>query len=137
MNRGGQMELSFGMIFSIVLIIVFLVFAGYAIKMIIDFQGTASVGSFINDLQNDVDKMWTGSGSHRYEYNLPEDIEKICFKEGLVSFHPFGTGGEFEDREIEHLDKGNSFCADVVDGKVKIRIKKGDDESLVSIEAGE
>jgi hypothetical protein len=138
MNRGGQLKLSFGMIFSIILIIVFVAFAFYAIGMILDFQGTASVGGFVNDLQKDVDKMWAGSGgSQGYKYNLPDDINEICFdEENRISFKPFGEGGEFEDREIKHLDKSISFCIDNVEG-VKIRIKKDEGESLVSIEAGE
>ena len=138
MNRGGQLKLSFGMIFSIILIIVFLFFAFYAINMILDFQGTASVGGFVNDLQKDVDKMWAGSGgSQGYEYSLSDDIDEVCFdEESRISFKPFGEGGEFEDRKIEHLSPMSSFCVANVEG-VSIRIKKGDGEALVNIEAGE
>jgi len=137
MEKRGQLKLSFGMIFSIILIIVFLVFAFYAIRMIIGFQDTAKVGTFVNKFQSDVNKKWTdsGGGSQNYEYKLPKEVEEVCINEdSLISFKPFGTGGEFEDRKIEHLDIEEVFCVNVVEGKVSIRIKKGVDEALVSVE---
>ncbi len=50
------MKLSFGMIFSIILIIVFLSFAFYAIKIFLNMQTTMQVGKFVEELRNDVDK---------------------------------------------------------------------------------
>ena len=136
-KKRGQLKLSFGMIFSIILIIVFLAFAFYAIKMIIGFTDTAKVGTFVNKFQSDINKKWTesGGGSQIYEYSVPKEVEEICIDEdSFISFKPFGTGGEFEDREIEHLDMEDIFCVEVVDGKVNIRIKKDVDEALVSLE---
>lgn len=137
MKKKGQLKLSFGMIFSVILIIVFLVFAFYAIKMILGFVGTAKVGTFVNNFQSDVSKKWidSGGGSQNYEYKLPEEVEEVCIDEdSLISFKPFGTGREFEDKKIEHLDIMEVFCVDVVEGKINIRIKKSDDTALVSLE---
>ena len=122
-SKRGQMKLSYGMIFSIILIIVFLAFAFYAIKKFMGIQNTVMVGDFIDSLGSDVDKMWKGSqGSQEREYRLPKKIQYVCFadfysserggkdeyypelkrvfneKENLV-FYPVGSGGEFEDRK--------------------------------------
>lgn len=79
-NRGGQMKLSFGMIFSIILIIVFISFAFYAIYKFLDIKGSIEVGKFINDFQGDVNKMWKGSqGSEGKSYSLPSEVEFVCF----------------------------------------------------------
>ena len=129
------MELSFGMIFSIILIIAFLVFAFYAITIILDFQSSANVGTFLNDFQNDVDNMWQNSGSQTKEYSLPEDIEEICIdRDSFLSFYPLGVAANYDDTKIEHIDVEDSFCIETTDGKIQVIIKKGIEESLVTIE---
>ena len=135
--KRGQLKLSFGMIFSIILIIVFIVFAFYAIKMILNLNKEAGVGKFVTDLQDDVDEKWVNKGSQGYEYSLSKDIEEVCFDEqARIYFKPLGEGGDFDYREIEHLDVIEGFCIENVDGKVNIRIKR-DEGVLVVIEAGE
>ena len=132
------MKLSFGMIFSIILIVVFLVFAFYAITMILNFQSSANVGTFLNDLQKDVDNMWQNSGSQAKTYRLPNEIEEVCFDEDShVSFYPLESAIEFDDTEIKHIEVIEYFCIENKDNKIKIRIKKGIDESLVTIEEDE
>ena len=46
-KKRGQMQMSFGMIFSIILIIVFISFAFYVIKKVLDAQRKAEIGLFI------------------------------------------------------------------------------------------
>jgi len=134
MKKRGQLKLSFGMIFSIILIIVFLVFAFYAIKMILNFQQSASIGKFVNDFQNDIDEKWANTGSQVITYNLVKDVEQVCFdQEARVSFKPLGVGGEFDYTEIEHLEVEENFCINNIDGKIKIKIKR-DESVLVSVE---
>ncbi len=135
-EKRGQIKLSFGMIFSIILIIIFLIFAFYGIKMILNFQKEANIGKFVNDLQNDVNKMWQNSGSQIKTYILPKNIEEVCFNEdSKIYFKPFGTGGEFDYMEIKHLDVKEPFCIKN-NGKIKIRIKR-DEDVLVTIEESE
>jgi hypothetical protein len=61
MKKGG-MELSFGMIFAIILIAVFLFVAFYAIKFFLNMQCTVSEGQFVKDLNNYVHRMWESQG---------------------------------------------------------------------------
>jgi len=128
-KKSGQMELSFGMIFSIILIIVFIMFAFYVIKILLQNQSRSEVLMFKEDLQNDVDKVWKGSGSisNPNGYNLPKKIELICFAdfsspaegnnqelykdlkktynefENLV-FYPVGSAQGLDSTEIKHID---------------------------------
>lgn len=73
------MKISFGMIFSIILIVFFLGFSFYAIQKFLAFQKSIQVGQFTNNLQKDIDKMWAGTaGSAEEEYILPSKIDYIC-----------------------------------------------------------
>ncbi len=157
------MKLSFGMIFSIILIIVFLAFAIYAITKFLGIQKSVQVGQFVNSIQQDVDKMWKGSqGSVEYEYRLPSGIEYVCLTdfyspkkgdellkydklkmafyefENLV-FYPVGTGEGIDSYNLKHIDISkiteinNPVCFPNVKGKVKMTIKMNPGDSLVTV----
>ena len=118
------MKLSFGMIFSIILIIFFIALAFYVIPKFLDWQDSAKVGIFINELQTDVEKMWKADqGSQELEYSLPTEMEEVCFRDSELYFKPIGVGGSFDYTEIGHVDVSD-FCIEVVDGKVSLTIKK-------------
>src|SRR3989344_9488004 len=97
-RKRGQMKLSFGMIFSIFLIIIFLGFAFYVIPKFLGFQDSLKVGTFIKDFQDDIDKMWkSAQGSQKVEYLLPKEIIRVCFDEkNRLYFQPLGIGGNFD-----------------------------------------
>jgi uncharacterized protein (UPF0333 family) len=79
-NSRAQMQISFGMIFSILLIIVFVVFAFFGIKKFLEVQDKIVVKNFINNLNNDLEKMWKSSrGSQEAIYVFPNKIEEVCF----------------------------------------------------------
>lgn len=134
------MKISFGMIFSIILIIIFISFAFFAIKKFIGIQDAMKIGQFGNNLQSDIDKLWRGSqGSQEVEYFLPSKIESVCFiddeYENLV-FHSesFVEGKKIENIDIETITQDGDFCIDVIGGKIKMTIKKDYGEALVLIE---
>ncbi|MFH1325670.1 MAG: hypothetical protein ABIH49_02795 [archaeon] len=127
-QKRGQIKLSFGMIFSIILIVLFISFAFYAIGKFFDVQNSVQVGKFSNDLQNDVDKLWKGSqGSQEQEYLLPTKIKYVCFVDYGINdgarganrdfyseyeriyenenmfFYPFGSSEGSDFVEIKHL----------------------------------
>ena len=157
------MKLSFGMIFSIILIIVFISFAFFAIQKFLDIQNSVQVGKFTNDFQLNIDKIWKGSqGSEEKEYFLPKKITYVCFvdyssdkkgeKQDLyreleqlyyenenMFFYPVGSAQGLDAREIKHIDlekiteNENPFCIENIDGKVNLIIKKDFGEVLVTI----
>jgi hypothetical protein len=129
MKKGGQMKISFGMIFSIILIVIFLAFAFYAIFKFLGFQKNVQVGQFINYVQADVDKMYKGSqGSVEPSYIVPTSIDLICFTDfskpskgarkdlygdfqlfsagetNNLFFYPRNAAEGFESSKINHID---------------------------------
>ena len=128
-SRRSQMQLSFGMIFSIILIIIFISFAFYAITKLLEWQRIQKVTSFINDFERDIDRMWKAGGSQEVSYVLPSRIKKVCFidylgdkKEGRddegvwremdsffnekenMFFYPENSGGKIKARFIRNID---------------------------------
>ncbi len=157
------MQLSFGMIFSIILIIVFLVFAIYAITKFLNLQEGVQVGQFFNDLQNDVDKMWKGGqGSSEYTYRVPTSVEYVCFAdfnspkrgdnqdkysqlqltfyefENMI-FYPVGSAEGLDSYNLRHINITeitkieNPFCVENLKGKTKLTIRMNPGDSLVTI----
>ncbi len=81
-NKKAQQSvgMSFGVIFSIILIIAFVSFAFIAIKFFLGFQKTAQITQFYNNLQSEVDKArGLSSIEKEYEINLPKGITHVCF----------------------------------------------------------
>lgn len=80
-KRGqGVMSLPFGMIFSIILIIIFVVIAFYVIKNWLDLQKCTKVGLFYDDLQDKVNEAYSGTGYADWmEISLPSGVEEVCF----------------------------------------------------------
>lgn len=162
--KKGQMKLSFGMIFSIIMIIIFLVFGFFVIQKFLGVKDSIEIGKFAEGLQNDIDKMWKSSqGSQPVEYVLPLDVEFVCFvdyssgEKGADSnkykelkkvyddmqnliFYPVGSGKGLDATTIEHLnlekitEKENPFCVENKYGKVEMTIKKNFDDALVVVE---
>ena len=157
--------MSFGMIFSIILIIIFIAVAFYAISKFLDYQKRIQVGQFVTYFQEDVDKMWSGSqGSVEKTYILPSKVEYLCFtdfsktssgpgvsfysdfqlfssgEESNMFFQPMDAAAGFGAVRINHIDIGkitdqeNPYCILTEKGKVKVGIKIGLGETLVTIE---
>jgi len=127
MYKRGQMKISFGMIVSVILIIVFISFAFFAIGKFLDLQRSVEVGQFTNNLQFDIDKIWKSQGAQEVEYRLPSKIEKVCFvdysslergedisiyddlkkafygSENLI-FYPVGSGEGLDSTIIQNID---------------------------------
>lgn len=164
-KRGNkaQMKLSFGMIFSIILIAVFISFAIYVIVLLLEGQKKDMVALFVNDLRNDIDDVWKSSqSSQEITYNLPNDVEYVCFvdydskakgkNEAFYSklkqvyygdenlfLYPVGSGQGLDSFMINHIDtekiieRENPFCIENQKG-VKITLKKDFGEALVYFE---
>jgi uncharacterized membrane protein required for colicin V production len=79
-NNRGQLDLSFGLIFSVILIIAFLGFAIYALVSFLGMKEDLKTSVFLEDLQTDVDKFWKSDGSSdEISYSLPTKVKKVCF----------------------------------------------------------
>ena len=138
MEKRAQMKLSFGMIFSIILIIIFISFAIYGISKFLSLQKNIQTKQFADNLQSDIDDVWRANqGSQPVQYLLPSNIESVCFNAGAGdNMELKKKGGLFGGAySIEHLEFEGSPCFNVVDGKVKMRLSKDFGEALVTITA--
>ena len=76
----GIFGMGFGMIFSIILIVFFVIVAFIAIKAFMDTQKCAQIGLFVTDLQGEVDKTWNSQKSDfEFKSRLPTKIKYVCF----------------------------------------------------------
>ena len=163
MKKKGDLSISFGMIFSIILIVIFIIFSFWAIQKFLGIQNSAEAGKFTGDLQADVDKIWRGSeGSQMQEYLLPASVKYVCFADYVSNargknliffkdlnqafngeenlfFYPIGSANGFDSTSIKHIDIGkttiedNPLCFENIKGKVSLTIKKNFGEALVRI----
>jgi hypothetical protein len=109
-NKRGQQAIgmSFGMMFAIFLIIVFVVIAFIAVNSFLDLGGSASVGLFYDELQETVNDALRSQESNRnFVLNLPSGVEKICF--GNLSASITNPGEDYDSiRDYEVYD-ANTF----------------------------
>ena len=136
-EKKAQMQLSFGMIFAIILIIIFISFAIYGIGKFLKMQKEIQIRSFVKEIKDDVDTVWKSpETSQKFSYTLPKKIIQVCFEDKgkdrdnmrLILKEGFG-----QSEKIEHLDISSKTCMDNKDGKVEIRLSKDFGESLVRV----
>ena len=139
-DKKGEMQLSFGMIFSIILIVVFIAFAFWAIGKFLNMQKNVQIEQFSADLQSDVDKMLSStSGSKEENYTLPKNIESVCFVDREYENLIFHSSKPVDGKKIEHIDvekileQEEPFCIENEDNKVSLILEKNYGESLVTI----
>jgi hypothetical protein len=159
-KRGQQtMGMPFGMIFSIILVVVFIVIAFIAIGSFLDIGKSAGVGLFYTELQEAVDNSWRGQSSETtFKINLPSEIKTICFSNlsseitGEIEYYnqiknydvyeantfliPPENAQQMQWKLIKHLDienitqNQNPYC---VSTSQNLKLKKGFYDQLVSI----
>ena len=144
MKRGdnrGQLDLSFGMIFSIILIIIFLAFGIYAIIQFLNLQQTIQINTFLNNFQNDINTMWkSAQGSQTVSYQLPTKIKSVCFvNDNEFQNLEFTSAQIIQGKKIDNIDiakitKDESpFCVESVKGKISMTIEKNFGKTLVTV----
>lgn len=156
MNKRGQLQLSFGMIFSILIIVFTIAIAAY---VIISFMGTADcskIGTFYNSFQEEVDKAWNAEISQKtFTGTLPTGISEVCFgnltltkgyeaefeklnlyskrTSNLFLYPPEKACKGLGDIAVKHVYNTGFFCIDTSGGQIKVSIKKSVTDKLVRI----
>jgi len=153
-RKKAQMEMSFGMIFTIILIVAFLGFTFFAITKFLNYRDKLQIAQFGTGLQDNVNTLWRSSeGSQNYEYNLPGKVQAICIwnyhaqpSAGMTEvkndierdytgeentfFYPHESSGNLEALTIKNLDvekttkTENPYCLKNKNGKVSLVIIK-------------
>ncbi|MFH1365163.1 MAG: hypothetical protein ABIH28_01095 [archaeon] len=154
MKKSGQLDLSFGLIFSVILIVVFLGFAIYAIIGFLGMKEKIEIGKFLNDLQSNVNTYWKANqGTDQFSYFLPVGIKEVCFlnketsgigpKENIYDelekylsegdnliFYPIGSAKSVKSAKIEHIDlaemtkQENPLCFENKNGKTTLSLEQ-------------
>lgn len=81
-NKRSQsvFELSFSMIFSIILIIFFIIAAFVAVRFFLSWQDKVKIGQFFDSLDSKVKEVLnSGSADEIKKYSLPSGIDSVCF----------------------------------------------------------
>jgi len=104
----GILGMSFSMIFSIILIIFFIMIAFIAIRAFLNWQRCAQVGLFFEDLDGQVKRAMNSNGmSTRFNYSLPSGIQYVCFF-NMTSLNTLGVqNGNAIEISIWDYIKGN------------------------------
>ncbi len=72
--------MSFGVIFSIIIIIFILVVAGIAVNHFLGLKKCTQIGLFLEDLEKNINKAWNSqSSSFEFSSTLPGNLDYICF----------------------------------------------------------
>ncbi len=159
----GAIEMSFGTIFSVILMIIFVAVAFIAIKYFFGIQSCAKVGIFWDDFQNEVDSTWnTQGGEFLFKGTVPNGVKNICFadlskpingayesigdeisiyegEKANTFVYPIEEACEMPYKTTNHLDMAditadeNPYCIKVSGGMVSIKIKREFNQKLVTV----
>ena len=140
-GRRGQINLSFGMIFSIILIIIFIAFAIYAIVHFLALQDSIKINNFYSSFQTDVSAVWNSPQAVQTKsYILPSSIQEICFTNtGNENLILYGANNRPENsNSIDHINitattSGGDSCFNVVNGQFNLVLQKNFGDTLVTI----
>lgn len=155
--------MSFSTIFSIILMIFFVVAAFIAIRFFYNMTNCSKLSSFILDFKSEIKKAWYGS-SNKYTFsaNVPSGIKYVCFADaskdlkgkdkdkldedyldegidGNMFIYPKGKNCDFPVAKIDYLNMAelikteNPYCIPVTNGKISIKIEKGLNDNLIKI----
>ncbi len=141
MNKRGQIQLSFGMIFSIILIIVFIAFAIYAIIQFLGLQNSIKINTFYSTLQGDVNTIWNSAqATQAKSYNLPSSIKEICFtntgSENLIIYTDNNrpqSSHNIDNLNITAMTAQGEPCFNVIKDQVNFVLQKNFGDTLVTI----
>lgn len=161
-KKAQMMQMPFGVIFSILLIVIFIVVAFFAIKHFLGVKNCVQINTFVEDLQNEVDKVWrlTSTSGNSFPASLPSGIKYVCFadlnkatngeykqlanefkgnlQQNNLFFYPPGKSCGNPSANIEHINlpelikDKNPYCFENKE-KVSISLEKVYGEGLVRI----
>lgn len=159
-EKRGQLEMSFGMIFSIIIIIATIGVAFYVISHFVKVNNCAQIGIFYQDLQERVDKAWQEDRTQgTFTGKLPGSVEQVCFGNFTQSYDPkdeeefeylkryrneevnlflyppvSACGNDLATYNLKHSRADKFFCISPKKGELVLKVTKDVSDILVKIE---
>lgn len=158
MNKRGQIEMSFGMIFSIIIIIGVIATAFYVISYFLRLGNCTEISLFYQDFQKATDKTWASTISQDvFTGKIPSGIDKVCVGDLNANSSGYSQEREFLKKyrnqnanvflypgvkscnsnlviyKLNHAKIEGFFCKEVESGKVSFTISKNSNEVLANI----
>ena len=163
--KRGQFQLSFEVLFSMILIAVFIFVAFYVIYQFLDINKKIETGIFIDDLDNKIERLWKTSGGKEKTLSVKlneEGITHVCFfnftsgKEGIWNeqykdisrksrasnnfyFYP-RRFAQVDSAKINRIDMSsfeeNPYCVPNNEGSFSFKLEKDITDNLVKISRG-
>ncbi len=163
MDERGSIEISFGMIFSIIVMIAIIGVAVYAITAFLQIGKVTEMSLFYQRFQENVDGAWSSATTNKVvSLSIPKQISFVCFgslnsafpakyqdefnslREYSSAFqqqntntflYPPKNAGKFAFKKVEKIDTSSLVfdCFEVKNGIVKIRLSKSEFDSLVKV----
>jgi len=157
-NKKGQvMGLPFQMIFTLILIAIFIVVGVFAIKYVVDWQKQSQAALFVNDFRNKVNELWQKDiVDYTFSESLASQVKYVCFAnvslpntttefsnvwhdltkyQGYTMFLWPTNAVNIPNYKIEHIDFSKlprPYCI-ANTGKISIRLQKNSSEALLRI----
>jgi len=161
MQKKGQIQLSFGIIFSIIIIIATVAAGTYFIKQFLSVSECTDLNLFYKNFQDKIDEVWRSPiASQQFSASIVSGVDSICFGSLLsedAQTYPEYTflsrykstdynfflypsqkvcDGQRSVAKLKNVKVEGFFCKDVVNGKVELDIvKESSSEALASITA--
>lgn len=158
-GKKGQLDISFGFIFAIIVIAAILAVAIYVIIHFVNLGKCSQTGLFYTDLQGEIDKAWAGSiTSKQFSGGLPSNLESVCFgslkslavsdslteqndlrkfqnQDKNVFLYPTtkACNAQLSSYKLDHINVTKFFCVKISDGKATVRLAKNETNSLVTL----
>src|SRR3989338_4193949 len=103
-GRKGQFEVSFGMIFSVIVIIAVIVVAFYIIMQFLEFKDCTALGLYYDNLESEINKAWASTGvtSKTFSGDVPSAVDYVCF--GNLNKPASGEDRKRQTELAERLD---------------------------------
>ncbi|MBS3090902.1 hypothetical protein J4217_00455 [Candidatus Pacearchaeota archaeon] len=160
-GKRAQIELSFGFIFGIIVIVATIAVAFFVISYFLKLGRCFDTGLMYKDIEGEVNNAWAASGLTQKPFSekAPSGVSAVCF--GSFNGNPVADSKEAYDvlsikyknldknvflypsikacnsglasYKLEHIKVNRFFCAFVKNGRISITLNKTSTEQLVTI----
>ncbi len=150
-------ELSFSVIFSIIVIAAILAVAFYTIGYFLKLKNCTELGLYARDFQSKIDDAWNAdSVNDLFTGFVPSGVDEVCVGDleeaGIgtrdsalkrfqgtganLFYYPVPSSCDLRYGKLEHVQFPSFTCVEVIEGKAGFKIVKGSYDNLVFVCAG-